>query len=75
MKTAKARLLLYDLECPHCSELIDSPEENGRISWSIYEPASKTLQCGYCGVVCKVPKRVMSEQIQIDTNWDLLKKG
>lgn len=66
MKTAKARLLMFDLECPHCGELLETYEGNGSLSWSIHESATKTVKCNSCGKESKTPKRVPGEQIQID---------
>lgn len=66
MKTAKAKILMFDLECPHCGGLLISPEGKGSLSFSIHESAPKTSTCADCGKVSKIPKRVSGGSILPD---------
>jgi uncharacterized protein with PIN domain len=66
VKTAKAKVFMFDLDCPYCNGLLMSPEGNGSLSWSIYESAPKTATCSECEKVSKVPKRVKGDTIQVE---------
>lgn len=61
MKTAKARVLLFDLECPHCNELM--LEEGCSYSWPALESVSETVVCSECGETSKVPSKVPSAKL------------
>lgn len=64
MKTAKARIFMFDLECPHCSGLLSSPAGDGSLSWSFHEACPATAKCADCGEESKVPSRIPGERIQ-----------
>lgn len=66
MKTAKARVFTFDLECPDCGGYLESPEGNGSVTWSIHERAPLTAKCSDCGSTSKVPKQVKSALVQIE---------
>lgn len=63
MKTAIARMLMFDLECPHCNGLIEQPFGLGSLSFSIHESVPETVQCQDCDAVVKTPARVPGERI------------
>lgn len=66
MKVAKTRILMFDVECPECGELIETWEGNGSLSWSIHESAPSKVKCNNCGKESKMPKGVMASKIQIE---------
>ena len=64
MKTAKARVLMFDLECPYCDDgLLASPEGQGSCSWSIHETADQVATCVDCLKESKVPSSVPGAKI------------
>jgi hypothetical protein len=64
MKTAKAEIVIYHLNCPYCDGLLVTPVE-GSTMFSIYESAPETAACHDCGEFSKVPKRVKGAEINI----------
>lgn len=72
MKKAKARILTFDLECPHCGEfLINSYEGGGSMTFVMNEQCPEEITCLYCDKPSKVPDRVKGEKIGIarGTKW------
>lgn len=65
MKKSKARVLMFDLECPYCSELLETSEGNGSLSFSINESCESLIKCWSCGQISKTPDTVRTERIVI----------
>ena len=64
---AKAHVFMYDLECPYCGELLESPEGNGSMSFSVHEGCPSYIKCSSCEKTSRAPKRVKGCVIQGDS--------
>jgi hypothetical protein len=62
MKTAKAEVIMFDLLCPYCEELIEESIE-GRLSWPINESTPNRVLCTSCNNISLVPARVKGGEI------------
>ena len=62
MKTAKAKVFIFDLECPHCGDYLRNDEDGG-CSFRIREGSPQTAQCDDCGEFSKLPDTVPAAKI------------
>jgi ribosomal protein S27E len=63
-KVAKAKILMFDLECPYCGDLLPSPE--GTQTFSIHESCPSNLTCESCGKTAKTPSVIPRGIIQLE---------
>lgn len=62
MKTAKAFVDSYILQCPHCMGYLTNAGDNS-ITWQMNREVPTVASCADCEIISKVPSRVPGTDI------------